>query len=134
MLDKSFKFRKSERLCSETRIEDLFKESESFFVYPFRAVWKFVDQERTFPVQIAISVGKKRIRKAVQRNMLKRRIREAYRLRKHILAETVEGKAIDIMLIYMTSEIKEYADFELSMDKLLNRLKSEILKLEEIKA
>lgn len=133
MLDKSFKFRKSERLCSETRIGDLFKESESFFSYPFRAVWKFVDQKRNFPVQIAISVGKKRIRKAVKRNNLKRRTREAYRLNKHIIDDVTENKAIDIMLIYMTSEMKEFSELDLSMKKLLNKLKAEILKFEEIK-
>ncbi|MGB5989906.1 MAG: ribonuclease P protein component [Marinifilaceae bacterium] len=131
MLDKSFKFRKSERLCCETRIEDLFKESDSFFVYPFRVVWKIVEEERTFPAQIAISVGKKRIRTAVKRNHLKRRIREAYRLNKHILTDMLDNKSIDFMLIYMTSEMKEFEVFDRSMIKLLNKLKSDILTSEE---
>lgn len=133
MLDKSFKFRKSERLCCETRIEDLFKESQSFFVYPFRVVWKEVDEERIFPAQIGISVGKKRIRTAVKRNHLKRRIREAYRLNKHILTDILENKSIDFMLIYMTNDMKEFTDFNRSMIKLLDRLKTDILKSEENK-
>lgn len=127
MVDKSFRLRKSERLCSETNISELFRDANSFFVYPFRVVWKENHVERDYPVQVAFSVGKKRIRRAVKRNYLKRRIREAYRLNKHILYESIGDKSIDMMFIYMTSEIKKFSEIEPSIIKLLNKLKSELI-------
>jgi len=127
MVDKSFRLRKSERLCSETSISELFKDNNSFFVYPFRVVWRESSQKHDYPVQVAISVGKKRIRRAVKRNYLKRRIKEAYRLNKNIIYNSIGDKSIDMMFIYMTSEIKEFSDLEPAVVKVLNKLKSEVL-------
>lgn len=126
MLDKSFKLRKKERLCSKKQIGELFSDSNSFFVYPFRVIWRLTDEEREFPVQFAISVGKKRIRRAVKRNYLKRRIKETYRLNKHIITDDLTGKSLDMMLVYMTNDIKEFSDIQPSMIKLLKKLKIEL--------
>jgi len=127
MLDKSFRLRKKERLCSKKQIGELFSDSNSFFVYPFRVIWRLTDEEREYPVQFAISVGKKRIRRAVKRNYLKRRIKEAYRLNKHIITDDLTGKSLDVMLVYMTNDIKEFSDIQPSMIKLLKKLKTEFI-------
>lgn len=118
------KFRKQERLCKETAISELFRDSNSFFIYPFRVVWRESLEERKYPVQIAISVGKKRIKRAVNRNLLKRRIREAYRLNKEDLYKALENNKIDVMLIYMISEIKDYSEIEKSVIRIIEKFKT----------
>lgn len=131
MSDTSFRLRKKERLCSKKQIGELFEDSNSFFVYPFRVIWRMTDEQRDFPVQFAISVGKRRIKRAVKRNYLKRRIKEAYRLNKHIITDDLTGKSLDVMLVYMTSDMKEFSDIEPSMVKLLKRMNVEIVSQED---
>ncbi|WP_270089594.1 ribonuclease P protein component [Sphingobacterium sp. SYP-B4668] len=77
----NFTFKKEERLCSKRLIDSLFHNGSSFVLYPFRIVfWVTADLDAT--AQVIISVPKRRFKKAVSRNLLKRRIREAYRLQK----------------------------------------------------
>lgn len=115
-------FKKSERLCSKIRIADLFAGANSFVAYPFRIVWKEVDEQREYPVQIAISVAKRKIRKAAKRNLLKRRIRESYRQRKFCLYEKLDNVSLDMMVIYLSSEIKDYQTIDTAMEKVIERL------------
>ncbi len=115
-------FKKSERLCSKIRIADLFANGNSFAVYPFRVVWKITSEERKFPVQVAFSVAKRKIRKAVKRNLLKRRIRESYRHHKACLYEKLGDVSVDMMIIYLSSEVKDYQTIDTAMDKLFEKL------------
>jgi ribonuclease P protein component len=81
--DQSMKtFSKEERLCSRKYLDLLFKNGSSFLLYPLRVSYLFVDEVAAFPVQVVINVPKRRYKHAVDRNLLKRRIREAYRLQK----------------------------------------------------
>ena len=75
-------FKKEERLCSKKLIEELFHNGSSFLLYPFRIVWLKCDLPADVPVQVLINAPKRRFKKAVDRNLIKRRIREAYRLNK----------------------------------------------------
>jgi ribonuclease P protein component len=75
-------FNKEERLCSRKYLDLLFKNGSSFLLYPFRVSYLFIDGQQAYPVQVVINVPKKRYKHAVDRNLLKRRIREAYRLQK----------------------------------------------------
>ncbi|WP_316737641.1 ribonuclease P protein component [Pedobacter aquatilis] len=77
-----YTFRKEERLCSRKHLELLFKNGSSFLLYPFRVSYIFIEDKIDVPVQVVINVPKKRYKRAVDRNLLKRRIREAYRLNK----------------------------------------------------
>ena len=77
-----YTFRKEERLCSRKHLDLLFKNGSSFLLYPFRVSYLFIDQPADVPAQVVINVPKKRYKRAVDRNLLKRRIREAYRLNK----------------------------------------------------
>lgn len=77
-----YTFRKEERLCSRKHLDLLFKSGSSFLLYPFRVSYLFIDQPADVPAQVVINVPKKRYKRAVDRNLLKRRIREAYRLNK----------------------------------------------------
>jgi len=75
-------FRKEERLCSKKHLGLLFKSGSSFLLYPFRISYLFIDEPLDVPVQVVINVPKKRYKRAVDRNLLKRRIKEVYRLNK----------------------------------------------------
>ena len=75
-------FKKEERLCNIKLIEKLYHTGSSFLVYPFRIIWLSSETNSEFPVQVLISVPKKKFKRAVDRNLLKRRIREIYRLHK----------------------------------------------------
>lgn len=77
-----YTFRKEERLCSRKYLDLLFKNGSSFLLYPFRVSYLFIDEPAAVQAQVVINVPKKRYKRAVDRNMLKRRIREAYRLNK----------------------------------------------------
>lgn len=77
-----YTFRKEERLCSRKHLDLLFKNGSSFLLYPFRVSYLFIDESTDVQAQVVINVPKKRYKRAVDRNLLKRRIREAYRLNK----------------------------------------------------
>lgn len=83
MAVKKYNFKKEERLCSKKLLDELFKNGSSFLLYPFRVTWQLSsNNEQLFPVQVVIAVPKKRFKHSVDRNLIKRRIKEAYRLNK----------------------------------------------------
>ena len=99
-------FRKEERIVSNLLIETLFEKgnSHSLTAYPLRAVYLKTDyREGCAPVQILISVPKKKFKHAVDRNRVKRQIREAYRKNKSLLEGKVEeGKMLLIAIIWLS--------------------------------
>ncbi len=122
----SLAFSKLEHLKSKVRIGQLFKEGKSFSKYPIRVVW--LEQKEVhstaFPAQMALTVPKKNFKKAVDRNRLRRQIREAYRLNKSILYQrlTEADKSISLMFIYVGKEATSYQKIERSMIKILNQI------------
>jgi ribonuclease P protein component len=88
-----FTFGKKERLSQRAAIERLFNEGKSFSVPPFR-VFYITAPKAAAPVQILIAVPKRKYKRAVDRNKLKRLIREAYRLNKAVLTESVKGHSL----------------------------------------
>src|SRR3569832_293963 len=99
-------FSKDERLCNQSIIDRLIKKGNSFNSFPFKIIWLEL-QESTVPVKIVISVPKRKFKKAVDRNRIKRLIREAYRKNKHKLIERLEDKKIAMLLIYTSKTIFE---------------------------
>jgi ribonuclease P protein component len=82
---KQFTFGKKERLSRRIHIDYLFNEGRSFNISAFKVFYRVDDPDHGFEVKILVAVSKKKFKKAVDRNRLKRLIREAYRLNKHLL-------------------------------------------------
>lgn len=120
-------FKKSERLCSRLLIDRLFQsDSSSVSAYPIRAVFLPVDAAVQTGVSILISVPKKRFHDAVDRNRVKRQIREAYRKHKHALAAQVQagGRGLLMAFVYVADK-KETTDY---MEKRMVRLLEKVCK------
>lgn len=90
MTTKRFTFPKAEHLCLQKEIEALFRAGTfSHSAYPLRIVCKKVDHEHGPAVKVLLSVAKRKLRHAVDRNRAKRQLREAYRLQKELLLSTL---------------------------------------------
>jgi len=128
MTGKSEKFRKGERLCSRKAIEELFRKGHSFYFFPFQFIWIRTENDIPFPSQVAVSVSKRSFKKAVDRNLIKRRIREVWRRNKHILYGFLEERSIKVVfiIIYKDSSILPYNDLEKSLPLAVSKLTSEI--------
>jgi ribonuclease P protein component len=117
---------KNERLHSKKLIKELFDKGSSFFLYPFKVMVLEINFELPETNQVLFSVSKKKLKKAVDRNLIKRRMRESYRLNKQILREMNEGKKI-IGLIYVSSEIVTFQVIENKIKKILTTIKEKPL-------
>jgi ribonuclease P protein component len=124
-------FRKSERLCSKKSISELFEKGRSFYSPGFQVIWMTVLSDIPFPAQAAISVSKKTFRRAVKRNLVKRRIREIYRREKHRLYEFLnkENRKVIFIMIFKGDAIPDYQTTEIIVKSCLERLEKEIIKI-----
>ncbi|HVW96994.1 MAG TPA: ribonuclease P protein component [Mucilaginibacter sp.] len=124
-----YTFKKEERLCNKKLIEQLFHNGSSFLCYPFKASWLVVENPSRFPAKIVFSVSKKRYKRAVDRNLIKRRMREAYRIYKQEYLYDVlrsSNKQIIFSVGYIGKEISGYDFTDRKMQKLLIQLCAEI--------
>lgn len=116
-------FKKAERLKSAKTIGKLFKEGQSFGVYPLRLVWLRLEEPASdSPVQFTLSVPKKNFKSAVARNRIKRKVREAWRLGKARLYRKLEGAEgqLAFMVLYTAKEDLSFAQIEKSMRTLIH--------------
>lgn len=101
---------KEERLKSRKIIDLLFKEGKSFSNFPFRIVWKYLPLESNNFLQAGFTVSTKHFKKAVDRNRIRRLMKEAYRLQKNALQQNLghSNKRLGIFFIYVGKEIPAY--------------------------
>lgn len=120
-------FKKSERLSSQVKIDSLFENGNSFFVYPFKVFWLITSEIHDSPAQILISVPRKKIKNAVNRNLLKRRIREIYRKNKSFFYEhlVVRKQRCLLALIYTEQQVFKSGELEPKIIVILQRLMQE---------
>jgi ribonuclease P protein component len=110
-------FTKQEKLCSTKQLDLLFEKGKGFYVSPFRFVFIETEQNQLFPAQIVVSVSKRNFKKAVDRNRIKRLIRENYRLNKSNIYQHLhsKNKNIHLGIIFIC---KELPDFEITKSAL----------------
>jgi len=125
-------FSKEERLAGKSRIDRLFRTGSSFVVYPYRVV--FLSTEKTFPsdfpAQALVSVPKRRFKRAVDRNLLKRRMREVYRLQKADLYAFLREHSLRLHIAfqYVGKEELPFAYLHERMGSALSKIRDESTK------
>ena len=125
--------RKPERLNRKKVIEKMFAGgSRSFSVFPLRVVYLPVG-ELDAPVSILVSVSKRHFKRAVKRNRMKRRIREAYRVNKQELLNVLAQKQIRLAVafIYFSDDLVAFSVIEERMKTALARIAEKILTIEK---
>ncbi len=120
-----YTFKKEERLCNKKLIEGLFHNGSSFLCYPYKVAMLVSPVSEPFAAQVVFAVSKKRYKHAVDRNLIKRRMREAYRMLKqqylynHLLAV---DKTLVLSIGFIGKEIPQYDFFEKKMQKALMQI------------
>lgn len=124
-----FRLYKKEKLCSKTAIDMLFSPSSlkkggnnSIMAYPWRAVWRLNPCRSGCP-RFLITVPKKRLRRAVDRVTMRRRLREAYRLGREPLPADIP---VDIAFIYVADSLTDYRAASRAVGKILARIATSI--------
>ena len=132
MTERRYTFKKEERLCSKKLIERLFAGgNKSFPAFPLRVVYmKLSPEENTADASILISVPKKRFKHAVKRNLVKRQIRESYRLNKYILLDALKAQETPckmvLAFIWLDNKIHATEEIEFKVKKLLMHIAENI--------
>ena len=109
-----FSLSKGERLCSRKTIETLFEQGKYFFAFPLKVMYLLeTEKEKPASVQVAFSVSKRNFKRAVKRNLFKRRMREVYRINKSGLYEAIPPKHyLSVMFIYVVKDECDYLQIE----------------------
>lgn len=118
-MDLSRTLQRQQRLKSRKQIDALFREGHSFAIYPLRIVFREV-APKPDPLKFGVSVSTRYFKKAVDRNLMKRRIREAWRLQRAPL----EDRSLDVFVLYTGKELLPYDRISRSMGQAIERLKN----------
>jgi len=110
-------FSKKERTLSKNSVDNLYQYGNRIYGQSLILIWNYIEHEPIAPIQLIITVPKKKIKKAVDRNYTKRIIREVYRLNKPIIHDLV-CKPIELIITYNKTSMPDF-----------NKLKSELLHL-----
>ena len=126
---KDARFPKSERLCSRIAIDNLFAKGEATMGYPLRSVYTVTGCEQGGGVKVLVVVGKRYFKRAVDRNLLKRRIREAYRLNKGELTGIAQQSGLEVRLTlnYIGREVLDYKAVENGTTTILGKILAKII-------
>jgi ribonuclease P protein component len=125
----SYSFTKEEKLCSQKVIGEMFLSGDTFLCYPLKVVWiNTVAHNAQYHVQAAFSVPKRNFKRAHDRNLIRRKIRECYRYQKNKLYGFFEfyERGIAMIIVYIGKEEPEFHQLETAMGKVINKLGEEI--------
>ena len=122
-------FSKDERLKSRKLINNLFDRGKIIHHFPFKVLYQITKNENdNFPAKIAISVSKKNFKRAVDRNYIKRKIKETYRQNKHLLYEELDkiDQKLYFFVIYTARHDIDYLRLDMEMKLLIQKLNDEL--------
>lgn len=124
MTNRRYTLSKEERLSWKRYIDLLFAEGQSFVAFPLRVIYLSLEEEMPARASFLVSVPKKKFKRAVKRNLIKRQVREAYRVRKYDLLDPLEakGKRMLIAFLYIDKEVHPFSKMEKAMDKAIQLL------------
>ncbi len=115
----------AERLRSLGAIRRMFESGQSGFVFPFRYVW-YAEPDAEPSVEVLFSVPKKFHKRANKRNLLRRRTKEAYRLRKLAVHTPAGTSNLDMALIYSSKEVLPYKTIEHAVRRILEQVAGQL--------
>ena len=114
-------FRKHERLCGRLRIEEVVKTGRTIHVPPFKLVGKVMELPTTAAAQVAFAIPKRNLRNAVDRNRMRRLMREAYRMNKHAYHERLQAKGKQCAWLFVY-QARTVIDLAMTQDKITRAL------------
>ena len=117
----SFSFNKQEKLKSRKTIELLFQKGNSITQYPLKLYYLPVDKDQEVRIKTAVSVPKRNFKRAVDRNRIKRLLREAFRLNKHLIFNNIEGN-FAFLILYLGKDLPDYHEVENSLQGVFKKL------------
>lgn len=105
-------FKKSERLSLKNRIGVLFDTGTAINIYPLKVVWLSFTEPLEYPVQVLFTVSRKRFKRAFDRNRIKRKMKEAFRLQKSFLYKELikKDKKLLIGIVYTGNDPEPYSE------------------------
>lgn len=122
-------FRKEERLSWKRYIDLLFEKGQSFIAYPLRVVFLPIEKQQSTHASVLISVSKKKFKRAVKRNRVKRLIRETYRLQKQPLISSLEEKECHLLIafLFLDDKLPTFPEMEKAMTKAISSLQKKTI-------
>lgn len=140
--ERRYTLHKSGRLHHKTLVDSLFSQGKSLYAFPLRVMWRVLGEEELqgsfrlgapdgiAGMQMMVTVPKKKRRKAVDRVLMRRRIREAYRKKcvglKDYLRERDDIRTLSVAFVYIASENVRYSRVERKMESLLGSIEEEL--------
>jgi len=124
---KRFGFGRKERLKSRKAIEALFTGGKSLSQFPIRAMYKMEESDQPI-IQVGVTASKRHFKKAVDRNRIKRLLREAYRLQKHAVVEAAHNKGLHlhVFFMYMDKTLPDFVTIQETMSRCLAQLQKAV--------
>jgi ribonuclease P protein component len=119
------KFPKKEKLKSKKLIEVLFKEGKTLTSFPYKLIYLKVEVPMDAKFKTSVAVPKKNFKSAVKRNRIKRLLREAYRLNKHLVFNNSEGN-FAFLILYLGKEMPNYPEVERGVQLILKKFLKKI--------
>lgn len=125
---KTFSYNKQEKLKSRKQLNTLFKKGKSFTVFPLKVFFVFADNTQDNIIKTGVGVSSRHFKKAVQRNRVKRLLREVYRTEKLPLQEALNksNKKLAIFLLFVDKTLPEYSLLKEKMPLCIQRLIHEV--------